>query len=188
MNPQNNDINKLIRGLENLKSQRVIHIWPLAHFFFGFSVTLPVVLILFWVIGKKEKVKNLKEFLKKRAIFGIFGGLWAMMPDIDYFLDEPVLSTQSFSDIFFFHISFDRVLPETDLFFAAEMLLVFAVVIMFSLAVTVESFHRLNQALFGKKEEDEDEDEDEDKADFENKDKNGDETEDKPKEKNENTN
>jgi hypothetical protein len=161
VNSQNNDINKLIRGLENLKSQRVIHIWPLAHFFFGFSVTLPLVLLLFWVVKKKEKVKDLREFLKKRAIFGIFGGLWAMVPDIDHFLDEPVLSTQSFSDIFFFHISFDRVLPETDLFFAAEMLLVFAVVIMFSLATTVESFHRLHQALFGRKEEDEEEEDDE---------------------------
>jgi hypothetical protein len=140
----------------------VIHIWPLAHFFFGFSVTLPIVIFIFWVVKKKEKVQNLGEFLKKRAVFGIFGGLWAMLPDIDYFLDEPVLSLQPFSDIFFFHISFDSVLPETDLFFAAEMLLIFTVVILLSLAVHVESFHRLNQALFGRKEEDDDE-EDEDK-------------------------
>jgi hypothetical protein len=125
------------------------------------------VLLLFWVVKKKEKVKNLKEFLKKRAIFGVLGGIWAMLPDIDHFLEEPVLSTQSFSDIFFFHVSFDRVLPETDLFFAAEMLLGFAVVILFSLAATVESFHRLKQALFGRKEEDDEEDEEEDEDDKE---------------------
>lgn len=113
-----------------------------------------------------------------------------MIPDIDYFLEEPILSTQSFSDIFFFHVSFDRVLPETDLFFAAEMLLGFTVIILFSLAATVESFHRLNQALFGKKEED-DEDEEEENDDNENvedEDKNGDQMEDKPKEKTGNEN
>jgi hypothetical protein len=135
----------------------VITIWPVAHFFWGYSIFLPVILILIWLIKRDVKVKNAKEFLKKRLPFGIFGGLWAMIPDVDYFLDENMISTSSLSDVFFFHISLDKVLPETDLFFAGEMLLIFAIINLFVLAATVESFKRLNEALFGRKEEEDDE-------------------------------
>jgi hypothetical protein len=137
----------------------VIIIWPIAHFFWGYSITLPVVLVLLWIVKRNIKVKNTKEFLKKRAVIGIVGGFWAMIPDIDYFLSNRIFSDKSISDIFFFHISLDRVLPETDLFFAAQMVLIFAVINLFAVAVTVESFKRLNEVIFGKKEDEDEDDE-----------------------------
>jgi hypothetical protein len=141
----------------------VIPIWPVAHFFWGYSITLVVSIVILWSIKKDNvKVKDTGSFIKKRALLGIFGGIWAMIPDIDYFLEDYIFSNNQFSDIFFLHISLDKVLPETDLFFAAEMLLVFSIINLFALAVTVESFKRLNEALFGRKpEDDDDEDEDE---------------------------
>ena len=150
----------------------MINIWPLAHFFWGYSITLPLFIALFWIVKKNLKVKNTKDFLKKRAVFGVVGGFWAMIPDIDYFLDDHIFSDKSFSDIFCFHISLDKVLPETDLFFAGEMLLIFAVVNLFALVIVVETFWRLNETIFGKKEEEDEEEEDED-----NKDEEGDEGE-----------
>jgi hypothetical protein len=53
----------------------------------------------------------------------------------------------------------DKILPETDLFFAAEMFLVFAVINLFAMVASIESFKRINEALFGKEEDEEDEDE-----------------------------
>ncbi|MEE9152428.1 MAG: hypothetical protein V3U20_11450 [Thermoplasmata archaeon] len=103
------------------------------------------------------KVLNLGGFLKKRAPAGVVGGLWAMIPDLDYFLEEPVFKGAAWNDIFFFHSSFDKVVPETDLFFAAEIFLIFVAVNLFAIAATVESLKRLNEALFGKKEEEEEE-------------------------------
>lgn len=90
---------------------------------------------------------------------GVIGGLWAMIPDIDHFLEEPIFKDAAWNDIFIFHVSFDNVVPETDLFFAAEMLLVFAAVNLFALAICVESFKRLGEALFGKEEEKKEEEE-----------------------------
>lgn len=78
-----------------------------------------------------------------------------MIPDIDYFLDDHIFSANPLSDIFFFHVSLDRVLPETDLFFAAEMLCIFAVINLFALVATSESFKRLNEVMFGKKPDEE---------------------------------
>ncbi|UCG70242.1 MAG: hypothetical protein JSV09_04290 [Thermoplasmata archaeon] len=122
---------------------------------------LPLFLILLWLVTRDVKVENLKEFLKKRGIVGVFGGIWAMIPDIDYFLDEPLFRNQLWNDIFFLHSTFDRISPETDLFFAAEILLIFAAMNLLVIAAIVDSFERLNNAIFGKKEEDEDEEEDE---------------------------
>jgi hypothetical protein len=103
------------------------------------------------------KVSNFREFLKKRAPAGVIGGLWAMIPDIDHFLEEPVFRNAAWNDIFFFHTSFDKVVPETDLFFAAEIFLIFTAVNLFAIAAIVESFKRLGEALFGKEEEEEEE-------------------------------
>ena len=102
-------------------------------------------------------VSNLREFIKKRAIVGIIGGVWAEIPEIDYLLEGTVFHTSEWSDIFFLHISLDKILPETDLFFAAEMFLVFAAINLFALVASVESFKRLKEALFGKEEEEEEE-------------------------------
>jgi hypothetical protein len=109
------------------------------------------------MIKRKIKVKNTGEFLKKRSVFGIIGGFWAMIPDIDHFLGNNFISSNPASDIFFLHISLDKVLPETDLFFAAEMLLIFAVINLLALVATVETFKRLNEVMFGKKPDEEDE-------------------------------
>lgn len=122
-------------------------------------MVLPIFFIIFWLIKRKVKVSNLKEFLKKRAPAGIVGGIWAMMPDIDYFLEEPIIHDNLPLDIFFFHGTFDKVVPETDLFFAAEIFLIFVAVNLFAIAATVESFKRLGEALFGKEEEEEEEEE-----------------------------
>lgn len=122
---------------------------------------------MFWLIKRKVKVSNLKEFLKKRAPAGIVGGIWAMMPDIDYFLEEPIIHDNLPLDIFFFHGTFDKVVPETDLFFAAEIFLIFVAVNLFAIAATVESFKRLGEALFGKEEEEEEEGEEEEKKEGE---------------------
>jgi hypothetical protein len=103
------------------------------------------------------KVSNFREFLKKRAPAGVVGGLWAMIPDIDHFLEEPIFKGAAWNDIFFFHTSFDKVVPETDLFFAAEIFLIFVAVNLFTIAAIVESFKRLGEALFGKEEEEEEE-------------------------------
>ena len=81
-----------------------------------------------------------------------------MIPDIDYFLEEHIFD-KPWADIFLFHRSFDVVLPETDLFFAAEMFLLFAVVNLFAMAASVETFERVNEALFGKKNEEDEEEE-----------------------------
>jgi hypothetical protein len=96
-------------------------------------------------------------FLKKRAVVGIVGGLWAMIPDLDYLIQGLSLHSESWTDIYIFHYSFDQALSETDLYFAGEMLLIFAVVNFFAFALVVESFNRLKEAMFGKKEEDEEE-------------------------------
>ena len=82
-----------------------------------------------------------------------------MLPDIDYFLNEPIIHGNVPLDIFFLHGTFDKAIPETDLYFAGEMLLLFAVVNFFAIAFVVESFTKLKEAMFGKKEEDEEEDE-----------------------------
>jgi hypothetical protein len=102
-------------------------------------------------------VSNLNEFLKKRAIVGIVGGIWAEIPEIDYLIEGTVFHTSEWSNIFFFHYSLDEVLPETDLFFAAEMFLIFAAINLFALVASVESFKRLKEALFGKEEDEEEE-------------------------------
>jgi hypothetical protein len=146
----------LLVGLKYLKRYGDT-IWPIAHFFWGYSVALPIFLLIFWLIKRKVKVSNLKEFLKKRAPGGVVGGIWAMIPDMDYFLEEPMFRNASWNDVFFFHTSFDNVVPETDLFFAAEIFLIFMAVNLFALAATVESFKRLGEALFGKDEEEEEE-------------------------------
>jgi hypothetical protein len=128
---------------------------------------LPLFLIILWMITRDVKVANLKEFFKKRGIVGVFGGFWAMIPDIDYFVDEPVFRNEIWNDIFFLHRTFDRISPETDLFFAGEILLIFAAVNLFAMAATVNTFERLNNAIFGKKEEDEDEEEEDEDMDEE---------------------
>lgn len=93
-----------------------------------------------------------------------------MIPDIDYFLEDRLFNNASWNDIFIFHASFDRALPETDLFFAAQMLLLFAVVNLFTMVASVETLKRVREVLFGKKEEDEEDEEgveEELKEDFE---------------------
>ena len=97
------------------------------------------------------------KFILKRGTMAFLGGIWAMIPDIDYFLERHMFD-ESWADIFFFHRSFDLVLPETDLFFAAEMFLLCAVVNLFAMTASVKTFKRVNEVLFGRKEEDEDED------------------------------
>lgn len=124
-------------------------------------MALPIFFLIFWLIKRKVKVSNLKEFLKKRAPAGIIGGIWAMIPDLDYFLEEPIIHDNVPLDIFFFHGTFDKVIPETDLFFAAEIFLIFVAVNLFAIAATVESFKRLGEALFGKEEEEGEEGEEE---------------------------
>lgn len=136
----------------------------MAHFFWGYSVALPIFLLIFWLIKRKVKVSNLKEFLKKRAPAGIVGGIWAMIPDMDYFLEEPMFQNAPWNEIFFLHSSFDKVANETDLFFAAEIFLIFVAVNLFAIAATVESFKRLGEALFGKEEEEEEEKEGEEEG------------------------
>jgi hypothetical protein len=113
--------------------------------------------VILWSIKKDIQVATAIEYIKKRGTVGFLGGIWAMIPDIDYFLDEHMFD-KPWADIFLFHRSFDVVLPETDLFFAAEMFLLFAVVNLFAMAASVKTFERVNEALFGKKEEDDDED------------------------------
>jgi hypothetical protein len=113
-------------------------------------------------------VPTLREFIKKRAIVGILGGIWAEIPEIDYLLEGTVFHTSEWSNIFFLHFSLDEVLPETDLFFAAEMFLIFVAINLFVLVASVESFKRLKDALFGKEEEEE-EDEDEERGDEQEK-------------------
>ena len=71
----------LLVGLKNLKRYGDT-IWPIAHFFWGYSMALPIFLLIFWLIKRKVKVSNLGEFLKKRAPAGLVGGIWAMIPDI----------------------------------------------------------------------------------------------------------
>ncbi len=100
---------------------------------------------------------NLYEFFKKRAIVGIIGGVWAEIPEVDYLLGDAVFHNSGWSNVFFFHFSLDEVLTETDLFFAAEIFLVFAAVNLFALVFCVDSFKRLKEALFGKEEEEEEE-------------------------------
>ena len=90
-----------------------------------------------------------------------------MIPDIDYFLSVSVFKNAASGDVFFFHSSLDRVLPETDLFFASEMMLLFIVVNLFAMAATVESFKRINEVIFGKEEEEDEEEEEEEETDEE---------------------
>jgi len=111
------------------------------------------------LITKNVKVSNLREFIIKRAPAGVVGGLWAMLPDIDYFLEKPIFHHNVPLDIFFFHGTFDTVIPETDLFFAAEIFLIFVAVNFFAITATVKSFKRLNEAIFGKEEEEDEEEE-----------------------------
>jgi hypothetical protein len=133
--------------------------WPAAHFFWGYSVTIVIFLFLLWIITKNVTVPDIRGFIKKRAVVGIFGGFWALIPDVNYFIDEPAFHNTQISDIFFLHYTFDTVLPETDLFFAAEVFLIFTAVNLFAVALSVETFVRLKEAMFGKeKEDDEDED------------------------------
>ena len=120
---------------------------------------MPLLLFIIWLVTRNVKVSNLGEFFKKRGIIGVAGGFWAMIPDIDYFLEEPVFNNAAWCDVFFFHRYCDVVLglPETDLFFAAQIMLFFIVINVFAIAVTVESFKRLGEAMFGKKEDEEEE-------------------------------
>jgi hypothetical protein len=142
-------------------------IWPLAHFFWGYSVTLPIFLLILWLVKRNIMVSNLREFIKNRAIVGFIGGIWAEIPDIDYLLEGTVFHTSDWSNIFFFHFSLDEILPETDLFFAAEVFLVFAAINLFALVASVESFKKLKEALFGKEEEEDEDEEDEEDEDGE---------------------
>lgn len=103
-----------------------------------------------------------------------------MIPDINYFIDEPAFHNTQLSDLFFFHYTFDKVLPETDLFFAAEVFLILMAVNLFAVALSVETFKRLKEALFGKEEE-----EDDDEEEGEEKSKEGIEEGEKKKEKDE---
>lgn len=82
-----------------------------------------------------------------------------MLPDIDYFLEKPIIHDNIPLDIFYFHGTFDTVIPETDLFFAAEIFLIFVAVNFFAIAGTVKSVKRLNEAIFGKEEEEDEEEE-----------------------------
>jgi hypothetical protein len=86
-----------------------------------------------------------------------------MIPDIDYFLEDRIFNNASWNDVFFFHSSFDRVLPETDLFFAAQMLLLFAVINLFAIVATVGTLKRVREVIFGKREEEEEDEGDEEK-------------------------
>ncbi|UCF08483.1 MAG: hypothetical protein JSW28_02000 [Thermoplasmata archaeon] len=133
----------------------------MAHFFWGYSIALPLFLLILWLVTRDVKVSTLREFFVKRGSVGIFGGIWAMIPDLDHFLGEPVFENAPWTNIFFFHryCDIELGLSETDLFFAAELMLAFAVVNLFALAYTVESFKRLNEALFGREEEEEEEEE-----------------------------
>jgi hypothetical protein len=112
---------------------------------------------MIWLIKRNVKVSNFKGFIIRRAPAGVVGGCWAMIPDIDYFLEEPIIDGNVPLDIFFFHGTCDKVIPGTDLFFAAEIFLIFMAVNVFVIAGTVESFKRLGEALFGKEEEEEEE-------------------------------
>lgn len=120
---------------------------------------MPIFLLIIWLVKRNLKVSNFKEFIIRRTPAGVLGGVWAMIPDIDYFLEEPIIHGNVALDIFFFHGTFDNVIPETDLFFAAEIFLIFIAVNVFAIAGTVESFKRLGEALFGKEEEEEGEEE-----------------------------
>ncbi len=114
--------------------------------------------MMLWLAKRDVMVETVSKFFSRRAPVGAVGGIWAMIPDIDYFLEEHIFD-KPWADIFLFHHSFDLVLPETDLFFAAEMFLLFTVVNLFAMAASVKTFKRVNEALFGKKDEEEDEEE-----------------------------
>ncbi len=116
---------------------------------------------MLWLAKRDVTVETVGKFFTRRAPVGAVGGIWGMIPDIDYFLEEHMFD-KTWADIFFFHHSFDLVLPETDLFFAAEIFLLFAVVNLFAMAASVKTFERVNEALFGKKGEEADEEEESD--------------------------
>jgi hypothetical protein len=115
--------------------------------------------MLLWLVKRDVSVPTVGKFITRRAPVGALGGLWAMIPDIDYFQEDHMFD-KPWADIFLFHHSFDLVLPETDLFFAAEMFLLFAVVNLFAMVASVQTMERLNEALFGKINEEEDGEED----------------------------
>jgi hypothetical protein len=81
-----------------------------------------------------------------------------MIPDLDFFLEDRIFSNESWTDAFLFHASFDRALPESDLFFAAQMLLLFVVINLFAIVASVGTLKRVREVIFGKKVEEEDED------------------------------
>lgn len=80
-----------------------------------------------------------------------------MIPDLEFFFEDLNLHNLSYVDVFYFHGAFDWVIPENDLFVAGELLLIFVVVNVLSIALTVESFQVLKTALFGEKEEEDEE-------------------------------
>lgn len=130
-------------------------------------MTLPIFLLILWLVKRNILVSNFREFIEKRAIVGFIGGIWAEIPDVDYLLEGMDFHASVGSNIFFFHFSLDEILPETDLFFAAEVFLGFAAINLFAMVASVESFKRLKEALFGKEEEEDEDEEDEDDEDEE---------------------
>ena len=126
-------------------------------------------MLILWLVRRDIRLSNLREFIKRRATVGAIGGIWAEIPEIDYLLEGTLFHTSRYSDIFFLHFSLDEILPETDLFFAAEMFLIFAVINLFALVTSVESFIRIKEALFGKEEDEGEEDEDEEKEGVEDR-------------------
>jgi hypothetical protein len=125
-----------------------------------------LVIAIIWLIKRKYKLENMRAFVLRRGVVSALGGLWAMLPDLEYFFEDLKFNDLSYVDIFFFHGTFDRTLPETDLFLAGELLLIFMIVNILAITLTVESFQILKTAIFGEKEEEE---EDEEEGDVEKK-------------------
>lgn len=94
-----------------------------------FSVGAAISLIIFRLIDYYSKKIRLEYYLRYDLLVVVFGGLWAMIPDLPYVFNINFISLHStqFCNLFFFHCYLDKIDPADTIIFSTFMFGIFLV-------------------------------------------------------------
>lgn len=128
---------------------------PAAHFMLGYSVTLSVIFAVVLISPKLRRRYMEKEMLLFAVTLAIFGGILADFPDLDYILGTyPGFHDSLAGYLCFFHIVFDGLAAENDLWSFVQLSILFTTT-NFYMVLLVSDPGKCMKEFYKKPEEDE---------------------------------